>query len=346
MTRFRSGIGRSPVFSSHRRFTTTPICSGTPTRRTRRRRLLPVPTTPSAWHGSTFNKPHWGIHGTPEPSMIGRTQSHGCVRMTNWDVRRLLEWAKTGTPVVFRMRRFDARPPEIICNDWPSRISASFTIGMMTRRDVDLACAARRDVHGCSRQRTPAPAHDPSEPRAVERPGEQGEAVPAALTGSAANATAIEMLRKRHLKIPVDVDRDELRDTFTDARGGSRAHEALDIMAPRHTPVRAVEDGRIQKLFTSKARRADDLPVRSFGDVHATTTRTWIDTPTTCAKDRLVKRRDVIGYVGSTGNASPDAPHLHFAIFRLDARAPVVEGRTDRSLSRVQREVNALTIRE
>jgi len=48
-----------------------------------------------------INKPHWGIHGTPEPSMIGRTQSHGCVRMTNWDVRRLLEWAKTGTPVVF-----------------------------------------------------------------------------------------------------------------------------------------------------------------------------------------------------------------------------------------------------
>jgi len=48
-----------------------------------------------------INKPHWGIHGSPEPSMIGRTESHGCVRMTNWDVRRLLEWAKAGTLVVF-----------------------------------------------------------------------------------------------------------------------------------------------------------------------------------------------------------------------------------------------------
>ena len=48
-----------------------------------------------------INKPHWGIHGTPEPSMVGRTESHGCVRMTNWDVRRLLEWAKAGTPVIF-----------------------------------------------------------------------------------------------------------------------------------------------------------------------------------------------------------------------------------------------------
>jgi lipoprotein-anchoring transpeptidase ErfK/SrfK len=49
-----------------------------------------------------INKPHWGIHGTPEPSMIGRLQSHGCVRMTNWDVRRLLEFAKAGTVVIFQ----------------------------------------------------------------------------------------------------------------------------------------------------------------------------------------------------------------------------------------------------
>ena len=113
------------------------------------------------------------------------------------------------------------------------------------------------------------------------------------------------------------MDRDELRDTFADARGGSRAHEALDIMAPRHTPVRAVEDGRIQKLFTSKARRADDLRVRSYGDVHVLLRAPRSIRRRTCAKDRSVKRGDVIGYVGSTGNASPDAPHLHFAIFRL-----------------------------
>ena len=47
--------------------------------------------------------------------------------------------------------------------------------------------------------------------------------------------------------------------------------------------------------------------------------RTWIDTPTTCAKGQLVKRGVFLNYVGSTGNASPDAPHLHFAIFRLTA---------------------------
>jgi lipoprotein-anchoring transpeptidase ErfK/SrfK len=48
-----------------------------------------------------LSKPHYGIHGTPEPSKIGHVQSHGCVRMTNWDVRRVLEWAKPGMLVVF-----------------------------------------------------------------------------------------------------------------------------------------------------------------------------------------------------------------------------------------------------
>jgi lipoprotein-anchoring transpeptidase ErfK/SrfK len=49
-----------------------------------------------------LSKPHYGIHGTPEPSQIGHVESHGCVRMTNWDVRRVLEWVKPGTLVVFQ----------------------------------------------------------------------------------------------------------------------------------------------------------------------------------------------------------------------------------------------------
>ena len=77
----------------------------------------------------------------------------------------------------------------------------------------------------------PEPAHDPAEPRAVERPGERGEAIPATMTGSVANADAVQTLRDRDLKLPVQgVRREALRDTFSDARGGS-AHEALDIMA-------------------------------------------------------------------------------------------------------------------
>jgi lipoprotein-anchoring transpeptidase ErfK/SrfK len=49
-----------------------------------------------------LSKEHYGIHGTPQPSRIGHVQSHGCVRLTNWDAARLIAWAQPGTPVVFR----------------------------------------------------------------------------------------------------------------------------------------------------------------------------------------------------------------------------------------------------
>jgi lipoprotein-anchoring transpeptidase ErfK/SrfK len=49
-----------------------------------------------------LSKEHYGIHGAPEPSRIGHAQSHGCVRLTNWDAARVLQWAQAGTAVVFR----------------------------------------------------------------------------------------------------------------------------------------------------------------------------------------------------------------------------------------------------
>ena len=65
-------------------------------------RIAPGPNNPVGVAWIDINKPHYGIHGTPEPSKIGHVQSHGCVRMTNWDVRRVLRWAKPGTPVIFQ----------------------------------------------------------------------------------------------------------------------------------------------------------------------------------------------------------------------------------------------------
>ena len=49
-----------------------------------------------------LSKEHYGIHGTPEPSRVGHTQSHGCVRLTNWDAQKVARWAQAGTTVVFR----------------------------------------------------------------------------------------------------------------------------------------------------------------------------------------------------------------------------------------------------
>jgi murein DD-endopeptidase MepM/ murein hydrolase activator NlpD len=159
-------------------------------------------------------------------------------------------------------------------------------------------------------------AHDPVEPRGAERPGERGEAPPVGTTGSVASSSAIESLRRRNLEIPVEgVDADDLRDTFADGRG-SRAHEAIDIMAPRRTPVHAVENGRIEKLFTSKAGGLTIYqfdPSQTFSYYYA-----HLDSYADGIREGMeVRRGEVIGYVGTTGNAPPNAPHLHFAIFRL-----------------------------
>jgi murein DD-endopeptidase MepM/ murein hydrolase activator NlpD len=167
----------------------------------------------------------------------------------------------------------------------------------------------------------PEPAHDPTEPVAVERPGENGEPVAlatVATTGSVAHEEAVEWLRRRNLKIPVEgADDDDLRDTFADARGSGRAHEALDIMAPRHTRVLAADDGVIAKLFNSHGGGGITIyqfdPTETYSYYYAHLDRYAPG----LREGQRVRRGDVIGYVGSTGNASPDAPHLHFAIFRL-----------------------------
>ena len=162
----------------------------------------------------------------------------------------------------------------------------------------------------------PEPAHDPAEPRGAQRPGERGEA-PTGTSGSVAHGAAVADLRERDLEMPVmGIDADDLRDTFSDARGAARAHEAIDIMAPRHTPVRAVEGGRIVKLFTSDAGGLTIYqfdPSETFSYYYAHLDRY----ANGLTEGQTVRKGQVIGYVGSTGNAAEDAPHLHFAIFRL-----------------------------
>jgi lipoprotein-anchoring transpeptidase ErfK/SrfK len=64
--------------------------------------LKPGPNNPVGVVWINLSKEHYGLHGTPEPASIGRTQSHGCVRLTNWDALRLAAVAKPGTPVVFK----------------------------------------------------------------------------------------------------------------------------------------------------------------------------------------------------------------------------------------------------
>ena len=128
---------------------------------------------------------------------------------------------------------------------------------------------------------------------------------------------AIGSLAGRNLLIPVDgVTANRLTDTFDDSRALGRRHDAIDIMAPRGTEVRAADDGTIAKLFTSKAGGLTIYqfdPTQTFSYYYAHLDRY----ASGLAEQQPVRRGQVLGYVGSTGNASENAPHLHFAIARL-----------------------------
>jgi len=119
------------------------------------------------------------------------------------------------------------------------------------------------------------------------------------------------------LQLPVlGVTEDQLIDTYTQARSGGRLHDAIDILAPRGTPVVAAVDGTIRKLFTS---RAGGLTIYEF-DVREERVYYYahLDGYADGIYEGLfVKQGTVIGYVGTTGNAPPGTPHLHFAIENL-----------------------------
>jgi murein DD-endopeptidase MepM/ murein hydrolase activator NlpD len=124
------------------------------------------------------------------------------------------------------------------------------------------------------------------------------------------------LLAARPLGLPVEgVPASALRDTFHEGRPG-HPHEALDIMAVRGTPVRAVDDGTLVKLFTSKP---GGLTVYQFDPAgQLAYYYAHLDRYADGLHEGMALRRgDLLGYVGTTGNAPPDAPHLHFAVFRL-----------------------------
>jgi murein DD-endopeptidase MepM/ murein hydrolase activator NlpD len=108
----------------------------------------------------------------------------------------------------------------------------------------------------------------------------------------------------------------DIQDTYSQLRGGTRPHEAADILAPRGTPVLAVDGGTIKKLFTSKpggltVYQFDPAAVYCYYYAH-------LDRYAEALKEGMVVNRgDVIGYVGTTGNAPVNTPHLHFAIFKI-----------------------------
>ncbi|HLE55584.1 MAG TPA: M23 family metallopeptidase [Rhodothermia bacterium] len=164
---------------------------------------------------------------------------------------------------------------------------------------VERSSARPADIHGERASRPPAADVSSG---SIQTPGEI-----VAVGGWDASSP------RGSIQMPVvGVGASELTDTFLQARGGGRTHRALDILAPRGTPVVAAVDGTIRKIFNSKAGgltiyQFDRAEERVYYYAHLDRYANGLQ------EGWFVQQGTVIGYVGTTGNAA-GTPHLHFAV--------------------------------
>lgn len=122
---------------------------------------------------------------------------------------------------------------------------------------------------------------------------------------------------KAPLLIPVrGIQKSSLFDSYSHRRSGGRVHRAIDILAPEGSHVLAADDGVIAKLHES------DLGGLTIYQFNSNSSLAYYYAHLDDYADHIhegmrVRRGDLIGYVGSSGNADDDAPHLHFAVYRL-----------------------------
>ena len=159
---------------------------------------------------------------------------------------------------------------------------------------------------------TTEPVAAPAEPAAPV-------AEPAEAAGSVGEGD-VGYLRTRSLLVPVaGVTISQLRDSFLDGRSEGRTHQALDIMAPLGTPVLATDDGKVMRLYQSDRGGImiyQSDPTGNYVYYYGHLSR-YADS---MSDGKQVKRGEVIGYVGDTGNAGAGNYHLHFGISKM--RAP------------------------
>jgi len=160
------------------------------------------------------------------------------------------------------------------------------------------------------------PPPSPSSPfpeTPAESPSPSGVGQPVDVFGEA----DIERLRASGLLLPVrGVSLGKVEDSFDAPRDGGRRHDAVDIMAPRGTPILAATDGTVLRVGTNALGgnviwMTDRDERFSFYYAHLDRYARGIK------QGDHVARGAVIGYVGTTGNAPPDVPHLHFQLMRI-----------------------------
>ncbi|HKW47983.1 MAG TPA: M23 family metallopeptidase [Gemmatimonadaceae bacterium] len=199
---------------------------------------------------------------------------------------------------------------------WRTRLASRFGCGHWHRIVAALAL-----LGACTRPRlpiNPAPTTSPSPARNEPQPKTAAEPVPLATVATLGSVDAdAEYLKSRRLLLPVaGVRPDQLADSFEEPRDGTRRHRAIDILAPRGTPVLAADDGHVLRVSWNSA---------GGNTVYATDSESRVvyyyahldHYHEPIAAGMPLAKGDTIGFVGTTGNAPKDIPHLHFQVMRM-----------------------------
>ena len=170
-------------------------------------------------------------------------------------------------------------------------------------------------------ERLPTPAASPAQtatPTATPTPTPETTPTPGSPSSQAQGAAGdpSSALASMRLLIPVQgVTPEQLQDTFKNSRSEGRVHDAIDIIAPRGTPVVAATDGRVVKLFESVKGGITFYQLAS-ADEHYVLYYAHLERYAEgLAEGHFARRGETVGYVGDTGNATPGNYHLHFAVW-------------------------------
>jgi murein DD-endopeptidase MepM/ murein hydrolase activator NlpD len=190
----------------------------------------------------------------------------------------------------------------------------------MPRLTLPLTLSLTLSVGACTRPvlyyPTPESAPTPSLP-----PEPHQTAIPTLATAAivSTSSSGTDYLRERQIIVPVaNAPLNKIENTFDDPRDGGRVHRAVDILAPRGTPILSADDGYVLRLSTSAlggiclyAADAEGRLVYYYAHMD--------HYHESMADGRRLAKGDTIGFVGTTGNAPKDVPHLHFQVMRMPA---------------------------
>jgi murein DD-endopeptidase MepM/ murein hydrolase activator NlpD len=189
-----------------------------------------------------------------------------------------------------------------------------WVMSMHRRVSVTGLCVVAASAMACARPVLYYPV-----PEGVSQPASASAPASTSDVSVAAPSASDEYLRTRSIVLPVaGADMSKVEDSFNEPRDGGRVHRAIDILAPRGTPILSADDGKILRMTTNALGGISMYTVDSESRLvyyYAHMDR-YNDA---MSPGRAIVKGDTLGYVGTTGNAPKDTPHLHFQVMRWPA---------------------------